>query len=67
MQTDLIKYFEIITIKFKIPLYAAGAVKREKIEKLEAQLRRKQLQLPNDIKSNKINSIYENFSTQQWT
>ena len=33
MQTDLIKYFEIITIKFKIPLYAAGAVKREKIEK----------------------------------
>ena len=44
------------------PLYAAGAAKREKIEKLEAQLRRKQLLLPNGIKSNTINSNCENFS-----
>ena len=45
------------------PLYAAGAAKREKIEKLEAQLRRKQLLLPNGIKSNTIDSNCENFST----
>ena len=49
-------------ICFMKPLFAEEAVEREKIEKLEAQLRRKQFSLPNGIKSNTINSLCENFS-----
>ncbi len=47
-----------LLIYFLNPLYTAGVIIKEKISKLEAEMRKKYL-LPNDIESAKINSIYK--------
>ena len=45
------------------PFFAAGAINKKEICKIETLLRRNQLLLPNDIKSSAINAICENFVT----
>jgi hypothetical protein len=56
-------FYKSLLIYFFTPLYAARIISRNEIEMFEASLIRKQLLLPNDIKSNVIGNISDMFVT----
>lgn len=43
------------------PIYAAGAISKLEIDRIEAEVKRKWNLLPNDIKSKLINSVVDHF------